>query len=72
MRQPNISHAKRVYIEREPSGNVLHIVTDLMHDSSSPGYAPRAHAEMMEAIAREMGYERLNYACYIVHSPDQK
>jgi hypothetical protein len=74
---PTIPHAREVYEVRDGgSPPALHIVTDLMHDGRSPGFDAAAHEEMMSTIRSLMGlhlgehYES-NWACYVIHSPDQ-
>jgi hypothetical protein len=77
MAMPTIPHAREVYEVRDGSAPpALHIVTDLMHDSASPGFDAAAHEEMMSAIRALMGLHlgeqfRSNWACFVIHSPDQ-
>lgn len=64
-----IPHARKVYAV----GRTLHVVTDLMHDSDSPGFRRVAHEEMMSAILRLTQQEDHDdrYANFVIHSPDQ-
>jgi hypothetical protein len=70
---PNIPHARRVYEE----GRTLHVVTDLMHKSDSPGFDRKRHDQMMDAIVRVAGNTiygdryRPPYDSYVIHSPGQ-
>jgi hypothetical protein len=66
---PKIPHAREAYTV----GRTLHVVTDLMHNSDSPGFDRVAHEEMMAVIRRSTEQEDHDdrYANFVVHSPDQ-
>jgi hypothetical protein len=68
---PNIPHARRVYEEGKP----LHVVTDLMHKSDSPGFDRKRHDQMPDAILRvaDAGadFNQCPYHSHVIHSPDQ-
>jgi hypothetical protein len=49
----------------------LHVVTDLMHRSESPGYDAKAHEELMVVVNLLRGRRREDYGCFVIHSPDQ-
>jgi len=49
----------------------LHIVTDLMHRSESPGYDASAHEAFMVVVRLLLGRRREDYGCFVIHSPDQ-
>jgi predicted metal-dependent enzyme (double-stranded beta helix superfamily) len=64
-------HARRVYEE----GRTLHVVTDLMHKSDSPGFDRKRHNEMMDAIVgvavATSDRQVYRYDSCVIHSPDQ-
>ncbi len=66
---PEIPHAREAYAE----GRTLHVVTDLMHNSDSPGFRRTAHEEMMSVVRRlTQDLDRNNpFANFVIHSPDQ-
>lgn len=66
---PEMPHAREAYaVER-----TLHVVTDLMHDSDSPGFRRGDHEEIMSVILRLTQQEDHDdrYANFVIHSPDQ-
>ncbi len=69
----DIPHAPKSWCHPEPPfSNVLHVVTNLMDRSSSPGFNAEAHHEMMQAIGARVGPRGYEFDKYQIHAPDQK
>ncbi|MEW6436510.1 MAG: hypothetical protein AB1508_04990 [Pseudomonadota bacterium] len=49
----------------------LHVVTDIIYRSESPGYDAKAHEELMVLVRLLRGWRREDYGCFVIHSPDQ-
>ena len=66
---PKIPHAREAYAV----GRTLHVVTDLLQDSDSPGFRRAADEEMMSVILPLTQQEDHDDRCanFVIHSPDQ-
>ena len=70
-----IPHAKEVY--GDPDRRTLHVVTDLMHNSDSPGFDPEKHSQFMTWVRLatfsdvDQTHVQGAYLQYAIHSPDQ-
>jgi hypothetical protein len=64
-----IPHAESTFVETDPPRRILHVVTKLSSNPTTPGFNAEAWHEMMRAVGNTQGGTD-GFDGYKIHSPD--